>query len=57
MDDRIFVRITTISSIFAGIIGKIVCHPIDTLRAKIQVQRDMLTLGTYRGGMIKQTLR
>lgn len=34
-DDTMIIRITTYSSMLAGIIGKICCHPIDTLRAKI----------------------
>lgn len=34
-DDTLIIRITTYSSMFAGIIGKIACHPIDTIRAKI----------------------
>jgi len=34
-DDKLIIKITTYSSMFAGIIGKIVCHPIDTIRAKI----------------------
>jgi hypothetical protein len=52
VQDQWFVRVTTFSSIFAGIVGKIICHPIDTLRAKIQVQREMMTLNAYREGLI-----
>ena len=33
--ERAFMRITFISSILAGIMGKIVCHPIDTIKVKM----------------------
>lgn len=33
--DKAFLRITSFTSIFAGIVGKIICHPIDTIRAKL----------------------
>lgn len=36
-DDTLIIKITTYSSMFAGIIGKMICHPLDTIRAKIQV--------------------
>ena len=35
--DKMFVHATTISGILGGITGKFFCHPIDTLRAKIQI--------------------
>ncbi|CAD8111393.1 unnamed protein product [Paramecium primaurelia] len=41
-DDTLIIRITTYSSMFAGIIGKIACHPIDTIRAKIQIRQTMM---------------
>ena len=34
-DDKLIIEITTYTSMFAGIIVKMVCHPINTVRAKI----------------------
>lgn len=35
-------EITLYSGMLAGILGKIICHPIDTIRAKIQVLEETI---------------
>ena len=44
---------TSIASPFAGMIGKFVMHPVDTIKAKVQVNRMTLrTVADYKPGTV-----
>lgn len=36
-NDNYRLKITSFASSLAGIIGRLICHPVDTIRAKLQV--------------------
>ena len=45
---------TSLASPFAGMIGKFVMHPVDTIKAKVQVNRMKLrSVNDYKPGLVK----
>ena len=46
---------TSIASPFAGMIGKFVMHPVDTIKSKVQVNRMQLrSVSDYKFGTVKE---
>ena len=50
-----FFQITSLSSILSGMIGKLVCHPIDTIKSRLQIQTDKIS--TLKGHFVKEFQR
>ena len=51
-DHIYFFQITSLSSILSGMVGKLVCHPIDTIKSRLQIQTDKIS--TLKGHFVKE---
>ena len=52
-EDQKKLILTSISSILAGGIARLFCHPIDTIKAKLQVNFSYITIKTYTSDRLK----